>query len=87
MVAEQATTGWISPPYARHLLTLEGVPRDVLSADETIWFVSRCICGSDIPPGPYERTEAAIRGHLAEHGLIQVTAPEPEREAGRFKDG
>jgi hypothetical protein len=60
-----------SPAYSRHLMTIEAGPANELDPDsEVMAFVSRCICGHNIPWGPYQQTMAAIRGHLVSAGLI-----------------
>jgi hypothetical protein len=60
-----------APAFTRHLMTLEAAPADELDPDCTeMAFASRCICGENIPWGPYAKTTAAVRDHLARVGLL-----------------
>jgi hypothetical protein len=74
-----------SPPYCRHLMTLEAVPDDELAPEVTgYWFLSRCICGHDIAAGPLAKTITAIGVHLVDADLtaepMRLLVPVNEEE-------
>jgi hypothetical protein len=73
----------ISPPYCRHLMTVEAGPADEMNPDCAEYhFVSRCICGHDIPWGRYQQTMTAMHDHLVSVGLLGRDAPSVTGEDG-----
>jgi hypothetical protein len=51
-------------------MTVEAGPWDGVTDAAAFAFVSRCLCGHNIPWGPYQQTMAAIRSHLVSAGLL-----------------
>jgi hypothetical protein len=78
----------VSDSYCRHLLTIEAAPADEMNLyapGDPMAFVSRCICGHDIPWGPYPQVMLAIGEHLASAGLLEETGAGKRAEVANLR--
>ena len=72
-----------SPPYCRHLMTVEAAPADDMDPDGSGYkFLSRCICGTDITAGPWPGLLECMQAHLLDAGLLETAAEVVLRDRG-----